>query len=492
MVDKPCASPGGQIFGSAMIRKLSVLVMTLGLGLALGLAPSASSAADEPQPNPVKKVIEKIQDIVKPSNVHAAAVEAPEPPASDDDSPGNETVNPSSPDHAANDGVEAGIGTLNLLGANRDNATVNDDDTTSADSTALSLLGLELIGAHATSGGTTEDHFGDPLSPLCEASGGAACLGLIFSDAQASNDGTTAQATSKSGVADVCALGSDPGGESCAGGLLSLGAATGTSTISRDVATGQTVADSNFSTVGVCLTPSLLGCGLAVDVLGSFGHADSGGLSSSADRGSFLLSLGTENNPNGFVIEDPLDLSIPPGCDGGLLQIECLFLNQGETFLGPLVGGTAQDALKLGLLPGLLGSQLANVAAPRLWCTTTVEWLMTPMSTSTLTLTLMPMSMRTPTKMPTRMKTPMRTLMRTRTRIPMRTRTRTRTTIPMKTRTRIPMRTLTPTTRHCRARVDRPRLCWPSVCSVSDSAAAPSPSAVAPASWAPTRLMPAV
>src|SRR5688572_27790467 len=108
-----------------MIRRLSVLIMSIGLSLALVLAPTASSADDEPTPNPVTKTLQKVKNLVTPNNVQAA-VDAPEPPASDDDTSPNETENPVGPDHASTRGLDTRILTQGILGLNTNNATIND------------------------------------------------------------------------------------------------------------------------------------------------------------------------------------------------------------------------------------------------------------------------------------------------------------------------------------------------------------------------------
>ena len=114
-----------------MIRRLSVLVMSVGLSTALVLAPTASSA-DETTPNPVVKTLQKVKTLVSPKNVQAA-VDAPEPPASDDDISTQRDPEPGRTgprDHARAERLQPLI--RSLVGLNHNNATVNDDDTTTA------------------------------------------------------------------------------------------------------------------------------------------------------------------------------------------------------------------------------------------------------------------------------------------------------------------------------------------------------------------------
>lgn len=321
-----------------MYRKFFASSAALGLFFALLMTPAS---AEEPAPDAIGKVVKTVTDLIKPKNVNTA-VEAP-PPSSDDDLPGNETQDPSSPDHGSTKGVEVKIGEQPILGLNHDNATVNDDDSTSADSTLLSLGGQEIIGAHASSTGDNSDFF-NPLGPLCAGSGGALCADVLYSEAYATDDGTTSSSYSRSGVLNACVGGSDTDSQNGCDGYVGIGAAQSEAGAERDQPSGRTIAGAYYETAYVCLTEDPATCDLAVDALGSFGFADSDNPSNTG-RGSRFFS------PLEIFDETPTDLSIPPSCPEDL-SLACLFLNQGETYLAPGVGGTAQDALKLTLLPG--------------------------------------------------------------------------------------------------------------------------------------------
>lgn len=327
-----------------MIRKYLTASVIVSLGLAMMMMMTPASAADS-DPDPagglLKSVTGLLQSKSAPKNV-APAVEAPQPPSSDSDIPPNETEDPSSPDHGSTRGVEAKIGDTDIAGVSQDNATVNDDDSTTANANLLSLGGQQVLGANADSNGANEDHFGDFLAPLCDVSGGALCLKLLYADAVATDDGSTSHAQSSTGILDACLLGTDPEGP-CTG--VAAGVANSDAQADRDQESGRTTASSSYETAGLCVPDPVTGCAIGASVLNSFGEADSGGPTSSADRGSSLLGAEVLGFPLGPV-DQPAALPLAP-----LLN---LFLNQGETYLGPGVAGHAQDALKLTLLPGIL------------------------------------------------------------------------------------------------------------------------------------------
>ena len=139
--------PGARNIGSTMIRRLSVLIMSIGLGLALVLAPTASSAEDERSTRiRSTKVLKKVQDLVQPKNVQPPSMRRIRPRPTTTTSPPNETENPVGPDHASTRGIDAGALQDSLLGLNHDNATVKDDDTTSRRLGRAEPAGTNLFG----------------------------------------------------------------------------------------------------------------------------------------------------------------------------------------------------------------------------------------------------------------------------------------------------------------------------------------------------------
>ena len=283
-----------------------------------------------------------------------SVVEAP-PPSSDSDLPGNETVDPVGPDHGSTQGAVVKIGDQEIAGVGNDNATVNDDDSTTADSSLLTLGGQEILGTHASSTGTNESHFGNPLAPVCVGSDGAVCLTVLYADAYATDNGSTSHSQSRSGIANACLGGTSTDPNATCDGPIALGAATSQAQANRNQSSGQTTASSMFEAANLCLQPDPItgACTVGASALHSEGQSDSGtdSTSSSASRSSYLLGgdlLGTSLGP----VSDPTDLSIQPQCaDPSLL---CLFLNQGESYVDSGIAGHAQDALKLTVLPGAL------------------------------------------------------------------------------------------------------------------------------------------
>ncbi len=341
-----------------MIRRLSVLIMSIGVIFALVLAPTASSA-DEATPNPVTKIVQKVKDLVQPKNIQAA-VDAP-PATEDDDIPPNETEDPVGPDHASTQGLNATLGGNSLAGLNQNNATIEDDDSTHADSAALTVLGTNLFGASASSDGTTYERnepLGIVLDALCTASVNNICVDLLYSEAHATQTAGESHAHAESGILNACLFGGGlalPGGgvggagglgsmatqdeepPAACEGLLGAGVAESRAEINRDRTTGQTVAEAFDFTAGACVLP---GCALPVSALFSGGFADSGTGAGDevAERGSFLLLLGDD----GFFLADPFAIPLSP--------VLALFFNQGESYVAPGTAGTAQDALRLKVL----------------------------------------------------------------------------------------------------------------------------------------------
>lgn len=296
----------------------------------------------------------KLSAPAAPAPAAAAPAVQASPSSSDSDLPGNETVDPKAPDHGSTQGAVVKVGDQEIAGVSSDKATV-DDDSTMADSSLLTLGGQEILGTHADSTGTNESHFGDPLAPLCEGSGGAVCLRVLYADAYATDDGSTSHSQSESGIAKACLGGASTDPNATCNGPIALGLATSEAQADRNQSTGQTTASSMFEAATLCLQPDPItgACTVGASALHSEGQSDSGtdSKSSSASRSSSLLSGELQGKPFGPV-SDPTDLSIQPQCADPSLF--CAFLNQGETYLAPGTAGHAQDALKLTVLPGAL------------------------------------------------------------------------------------------------------------------------------------------
>jgi hypothetical protein len=335
--------------------------MSLSVGALLVLGASPVGADGDPLGTLVKQVQDQVTTVTQKAptgpvtstgtstgtgttstTTSTPSQDAPNPPATDSDSPGHETPNPSKPDHGSSYVDHTELGGNDLVDVGTTRSQVNDDDSTSADASPLAVGGQEISGAHASSGGTHHSTF-DPLSPICENSGGQVCLSVLYAEASATKTASTSTSSSRSGIANVCLGGSDTSNTTCSG-PVHLGVGTASSGATRDRASGDTRAHSRSSVLGLCAGP---GCALEADALESDGTADSA--APTASRHSTVLGL----DAGGTQILDlsqPQALAIAPACDPQLL---CLFLNQGETYLGNKLAGHNQQALDLGALTGV-------------------------------------------------------------------------------------------------------------------------------------------
>lgn len=338
-------------------RRLRAAAAALAAVALVAVGPGAATADDN---NSVKDFLSSVAGGQSPSQDQTGGSQdatggTPAPSTtSDDDSPGHETADPKAPDHGRATVGDAKVKDQDLATVGDSNGTVNDDDSTKADSTLLAIGGQEIIGAHADSKGTQESHAGDPLAPLCDGSGGQVCLRLLYADAWATDDGNTSHSKGQSGVADACLGGSETGPEAECTGPVHASVLSSKGQSDRDQASGRTTAGSESQVAGVCLQKDATTghCALGAGALDSKGQSDSGGSQASASRDSYLVAIDGNGKEQGRY-SDPTDASLPPGCPTGQALL-CLFLNQGETYVGDGAAGHAQEALHAGVLPGNL------------------------------------------------------------------------------------------------------------------------------------------
>lgn len=322
-------------------------LLSLGVGALLVLGTSPAGADGDPLGNLVNQVQDQVTQLTKQAPTGAGTTaatpsqDAPNPPASDSDSPGHETQNPSRPDHGSSYVDHTELGGNDLVDVGSTSSTVNDDDSTGANATPLAVGGQEISGAHATSGGTHHATF-DPLAPICESSGGQVCLSVLYAEASATKSASTSRSSSRAGILNACLGGDDTTNTSCSG-PVHLGIGTASSQATRDRASGHTRAQSESGLANACLGPD---CALRADALASEGKADS---ASGASRHSTVLGLDAGGNQV-LDLSDPQVLALAPGCNPEVL---CVFLNQGETYLGTGLAGHNQQALDLGALTGV-------------------------------------------------------------------------------------------------------------------------------------------
>ena len=384
-------------------RTLSASLVALGTAtlmtvfMTFGAAQAAHAAAGPPDPvgHLVKKAQKTVGDTAtqatqatkpaKSANASVPSRNAPDPSASnDDDSPGHETANPKAPDHASSYVGHGELAGNDLIDVGHGTSTVNDDDSTTADSTLLAVGGQEIIGSHAKSDGTHQGHGAFPKIPVCEQSMGAVCLDLLYSDSYATDNGTSSDSRTNNGVGNVCLGGNDPTPDpaNCTAPAF-VGLGTSNSHAHRNQRTGRTTASSDSQLVAVCLNrdPVLGTCTVSADVLSSDGRASSDS-PRSANRHSNVADLalvqpaGSPGIPGfpglpglpaplpGAPVpgvpsgSDPFAVSVPMDCTSP--SVLCIFGNQGETYLGHDLAGTSQSALDIFALDRNLTIGLAH------------------------------------------------------------------------------------------------------------------------------------
>lgn len=316
------------------------------------LGPGTASAADSSSGEDlVSQLEQQLAPAKDTANTTLSTPSSPPPaPSSDDDQPGHETEDPAGPDHGAAEMVDANLGGADVVDVGHNDATVEDDDATSADSTLLALGGEEVFGAHADSQGESESHFGDPLAPLCEGSEGQVCLQVLYADAYATDEGGSSQSRSQSGVLGACIGGTSADPTAECDGPVAAGVAESKGEAGRDQSSGRTTAGSESDAAAVCLDPDPItgACALGASALHSDGESNSGGSTGTASRDSYLLAVEAGGEEPGRI-GDPTSFAVQPACAEPSLA--CIFLNQGETYVDDSVAGHAREALSAKLLP---------------------------------------------------------------------------------------------------------------------------------------------
>lgn len=253
------------------------------------------------------------------------------------------------PDFASADLADLSLADLPLANLS-DNRSTGTKDSTQGDATLLSLLGQELIGAHADSAGQTRDGGSLLELPLCTATSGLICTNLLYADATASRTDTTRDAATETGVADTCLLGSDSSGAACDG--LIVGVAQGSSALHSDSTTGTSTASSSSSLANTCLTASG-GCLLSAEAVTATASSDNKGNTSST---STLADLTLDGTTLGLPT-NPIELKIPLMGEPNILDV---LLNQQDTKLGQGAASVSSTVVGITGLGGLVGGDIAQ------------------------------------------------------------------------------------------------------------------------------------
>ena len=342
-------------------RRSPLVVVAAAAILFLSTAPAGAAETD-----PVGELTKVVEEVVTGVTGSTGST-APAPTRTntalasvEDDDPNKEMADPVSPDHASADNLTATIvdpqGTVHpVAGVGQTDATIGDDDSPSADASALSLGGNEIIGAHAE--GNESNSAGDPLEPVCDESGGALCATVVGADASSSDKDGTQTSSSSTEVANACVGGDDATNETCSG-PVGAGVLTSESDISRG-SDGHTEASSSSAVADVCVgeaNPLTGDCTLGVEAVNSSGESSSDGNTSS--KTSEIAALQVNGTEYDVIAGEPQAIEVLPDMCATDTYIACLFLNQGETYLGS--AGHAVTALDAALLNGTVLATISH------------------------------------------------------------------------------------------------------------------------------------
>ena len=339
-----------------------LLAAAIGALVALALVPGMGAAAKNPITEVTGTLEKTVKDLTGGSGASSAA-QVPSEPTEDDDSEGHESPNPTAPDHASGGVADAQIDGNELVTVGHTDSTITDDDSSSSDVTVLAIGGEEIVGAHSDSEAGPESDTHDPLSPVCEESGGAVCLGLLFAEASSSENANSSNASSSAAVAFACLGGTQTDATDECDGPVSAGAAQSNGAIERDKQSGETEASHSSDLADVCIggADATGTCtGIGAEVAHSESHSESGpaGGQGFTERDSFLLNV-EANGEDNEIIGDPTAIAVPPGCPEGT-SLVCVFFNQGESFV--FTGGAAgyQEVAHIQVGPDLVLGHLAT------------------------------------------------------------------------------------------------------------------------------------
>ncbi len=369
-------------------RRRRLAYMAAGTAAAMVLLPATASAQ---QDNPFDEVVEQLRGTASQiQNGQAPNVTGPAAPAGpgvlqedddegnvpdgefvnpdlgtpteDDDSEGHETDDPAFPDGGRGEVADVELGQdqeTDIAEVTEYEAEITDDGRSQSRVTVLGLFGDEVVGSDdgSASDGETETR-SNPTEGLCEGSGGALCLGLLYSETSSTETDDSLKAFAQGGVLALCLGGSNENADAtyeCEDAPLTLGAAEGAATAERDD-NGDTTAASTNELANLCLggtedeDPAVCD-GLGLQAL----HSESDSTSNAdTNRNSYIVGIDAAGDRT-EILGDPAGLALPPGCGGEDDEspaLLCLFVNQGESFIfnGDDGAASAQEALHLDLL----------------------------------------------------------------------------------------------------------------------------------------------
>lgn len=363
-------------------RRRRLAFMAAGTAAAMVLLPATGSAQQE---NPLDDVVNQMREVAgQIQNGQAPNVTGPAAPSlqqedddegnvpdgefvnpglgapdEDDDSAGHETDDPAFPDGGRGEVADVELGQDNetdIAEITEYEAEITDDGRSQSRVTVLGLLGDEIVGSSSSSDGENQSRE-NPTGAICEGTGGALCLNLLYHETSSTETEESLNAFAQGGVLALCLGGSNAQADAtyeCTDALLTTGVAEGAASAERDDL-GNTVAASTNETANLCLGGSDEGgiCeGLGLQVLHSESNSSAVDGDFETDRNSYLVGIDEAGNRT-EILSDPAGLALPPGCGGEGDEgpaLLCLFINQGESFIFSNGAASAQEALHLDLL----------------------------------------------------------------------------------------------------------------------------------------------
>lgn len=364
-------------------RRRRLALAAAGTAAAMVLLPAAASAQQE---NPFDDTVEQmrgtaeqIQNGQDPNVTGPAAPgvletvpdgedEAPDGegvnpdlgnPVEDDDSEGHETDDPQFPDAGRGEVADVDFGEDNdtdIAKITGYEAEITDDGEAQSGVTVLGLFGEEIIGSESSSEGENQSR-SNPLGAICEGTGGALCLNLLYHETSSTETSESLDAFAQGGVLAACLGGDNEDADAtyeCNASLLSAGVAEGFAGAQRDDR-GNTKATSENETASLCLggqDDERLCEGLGAKVLHAESTTNAKDGNYNTDRNSYLLGL-ESGGSNSELVGEPTGLAILPGCGGpndDSPALLCVFFNQGESFVFDNGAASAQEALHLDVL----------------------------------------------------------------------------------------------------------------------------------------------
>ncbi|MGH2702635.1 MAG: hypothetical protein ACRDJ2_12785 [Actinomycetota bacterium] len=329
----------------------------------MALIPGMGMAADDgpvERPDSVGQPIDQVTGGV--DEALGSSAQVPPDPTTDDDSEGHVSPDPEGSDHASGGIADTEVDGNEVATVGHTESTIEDDDSSSTDVTVLAIGGEEIVGAHSESDGAENDSQ-DPLAPLCEESGGAVCLGLLFADASSSEGSNSSSATGSAALAFACLGGTQTDAGATCDGPVSAGVSESNSDIKRNKTTGETEASHGNDVADVCLgganaTGACSGAGVEAGHSESTSNSGSPNGQGSTERDSFLLGV-EANGERNEIVGDPTAIAVPPGCPEDE-SVVCVFFNQGESFV--FSGGAAghQETVHVSVGPDLLLGHVAT------------------------------------------------------------------------------------------------------------------------------------